>query len=74
MGYLAIRAGAEAGFHKASRILADLAGGHADHTFGKRRGTRRSRPLAGPGAVGIASPGFAGSRSKPQRQPDQPGH
>jgi DNA replication protein DnaC len=36
MGHLAIRAGAEVRFHKTSRILADLAGGHADHTFDKR--------------------------------------
>jgi DNA replication protein DnaC len=28
MGHLAIRAGAEVRFHKTSRILADLAGGH----------------------------------------------
>jgi DNA replication protein DnaC len=36
MGHLAIRAGAEVRFHKTSRILADLAGGHADRTFDKR--------------------------------------
>jgi DNA replication protein DnaC len=36
MGHLAIRAGAEVRFHKNSRILADLAGGHADRTFDKR--------------------------------------
>ena len=36
LGHLAIRAGAEVRFHKTSRILADLAGGHADHTFDKR--------------------------------------
>ncbi|MFE0063484.1 AFG1/ZapE family ATPase [Streptomyces sp. NPDC059003] len=35
MGHLAIRAGAEVRFHKTRRILADLAGGHADHTFDK---------------------------------------
>jgi hypothetical protein len=36
MGHLAIRAGAEVRFHKTSRILADLAGGHVDRTFDKR--------------------------------------
>lgn len=36
MGHQAIRAGAEVRFHKTSRILADLAGGHADRTFDKR--------------------------------------
>jgi len=36
LGHQAIRAGAEARFHKTSRILADLAGGHADRTFEKR--------------------------------------
>jgi DNA replication protein DnaC len=36
MGHLAIRAGAEVRFHKTSRILSDLAGGHADRTFDKR--------------------------------------
>jgi DNA replication protein DnaC len=36
LGHQAIRAGAEVRFHKTSRILADLAGGHADHTFDKR--------------------------------------
>lgn len=36
MGHLAIRAGAEVRFRETSRILADLAGGHADRTFDKR--------------------------------------
>jgi DNA replication protein DnaC len=36
LGHLAIRAGAEVRFHKTNRILADLAGGHADQTFDKR--------------------------------------
>ena len=45
MGHLAIRAGAEVRFHKTSRILADLAGGHADHTFRQAPvRARQSRP------------------------------
>ena len=36
MGHPAIRAGAEVRFHKTSRILADLAGGHADRTWPRR--------------------------------------
>jgi hypothetical protein len=36
MGHLAIRAGGEVRFHKTSRILADLADGHADRAFDKR--------------------------------------
>jgi DNA replication protein DnaC len=31
-----VRTGAEARFHKTSKLLADLAGGHADGTFTKR--------------------------------------
>jgi DNA replication protein DnaC len=36
LGHLAIRAGAEVRFAKTSRLLSDLAGGHADRTFDKR--------------------------------------
>jgi DNA replication protein DnaC len=36
LGHLAVRTGAEARFHKTSKLLADLAGGHADGTFTKR--------------------------------------
>ena len=36
LAHLAIRSGADARFLKASRALAHLAGGHADHTWGKR--------------------------------------
>jgi DNA replication protein DnaC len=36
LAHLAIRAGADARFLKTSRALAHLAGGHADHTWGKR--------------------------------------
>jgi DNA replication protein DnaC len=36
LGHLAIRHGAEVRFVKTSRILADLAGGHADRTWHKR--------------------------------------
>ena len=43
LAHLAIRAGAEARFAKTSRILAELAGGHADGTW-----TRRLRELARP--------------------------
>lgn len=43
MGHLAIRAGADVRFAKTSRILAELAGGHADGTW-----TRRLRELAKP--------------------------
>ncbi len=32
-----MRTGAEARFHKTSKLLADLAGGHADGTFAKRQ-------------------------------------
>src|SRR5438067_4478786 len=38
LGHLAIRHGADARFLKASRALAHLAGGHADHTWHKRLG------------------------------------
>jgi DNA replication protein DnaC len=36
LGHLAIRQGAEVRFLKTSRLLADLAGGHADRTWDKR--------------------------------------
>jgi DNA replication protein DnaC len=36
LGLLAVRTGAEARFHETSKLLADLAGGHADGTFTKR--------------------------------------
>ncbi|MEU8252190.1 IS21-like element helper ATPase IstB [Nonomuraea sp. NPDC048916] len=36
LGHLAVRHGAEVRFFKTSRILADLAGGHADRTWNKR--------------------------------------
>jgi len=36
LGHQAIRAGAEVRFAKTSRVLADLAGGHADRTWTKR--------------------------------------
>lgn len=36
LGHLAIRHGADVGFAKTSRVLADLAGGHADDTWGRR--------------------------------------
>ncbi|MFB7667626.1 hypothetical protein ACFC1R_27475 [Kitasatospora sp. NPDC056138] len=35
LGHLAIRQGANVRFARASRILADLAGGHADRTWDK---------------------------------------
>jgi DNA replication protein DnaC len=38
LGHLAIRHGADVRFLKTSRALADLAGGHADHTFPRRLG------------------------------------
>jgi DNA replication protein DnaC len=43
LGHLAIRHGADVRFAKTSRVLADLAGGHADGTWG-----RRLRELARP--------------------------
>jgi DNA replication protein DnaC len=43
LGHLAIRHGAEVRFAKTSRVLAELAGGHADHSW-----TRRLRELARP--------------------------
>ena len=43
LGHLAIRHGADVRFAKTSRVLADLAGGHADGTWG-----RRLRELAQP--------------------------
>jgi DNA replication protein DnaC len=43
LGHLAIRAGAEVRFAKTSRVLAELAGGHADHSW-----ARRLRELARP--------------------------
>lgn len=46
LAYQAIRAGAEARFAKTSRILAELAGGHADGTW-----TRRLRELARPAVL-----------------------
>nr|WP_328972833.1 ATP-binding protein [Streptomyces sp. NBC_00239] len=36
LGHLAVRQGANVRFTKTSRILADLAGGHADRTWEKR--------------------------------------
>src|SRR2546429_3418637 len=36
LGHLAIRQGADVRFVKTSRILADLAGGHADNTWQRR--------------------------------------
>jgi DNA replication protein DnaC len=36
LGHLAIRRGADVRFTKTSRLLATLAGGHADHSFNKR--------------------------------------
>ncbi|MFD5932286.1 ATP-binding protein [Streptomyces sp. NPDC060333] len=36
LGHLAVRQGAHVRFAKTSRILADLAGGHADRTWDKR--------------------------------------
>jgi DNA replication protein DnaC len=36
LGHLAIRQGAEAKFAKTSRLLATMAGGHADRTWDKR--------------------------------------
>ncbi|WP_276324151.1 ATP-binding protein [Streptomyces sp. RFCAC02] len=36
LGHLAVRQGAQVRFAKTSRILADLAGGHADRTWEKR--------------------------------------
>jgi len=38
LGHLAVRHGADVRFIKTSRALADLAGGHADHTFPRRLG------------------------------------
>ena len=46
LAHLAIRAGAEARFVKTSRVLAELAGGHADGTW-----TRRLRELARPAVL-----------------------
>jgi hypothetical protein len=46
MGHAAIRAGAEIRFQKISRMLADLAGGHADRTFDKRLAAHVQRPRA----------------------------
>lgn len=46
LGHLAIRHGADVRFAKTSRILADLAGGHADGTWG-----RRLRELARPAVL-----------------------
>ena len=46
LAHLAIRAGAEARFTKTSRVLAELAGGHADGTW-----TRRLRELARPAVL-----------------------
>jgi DNA replication protein DnaC len=43
LGHLAIRHSADVRFTKTSRALADLAGGHADHTF-NRRLAELSRP------------------------------
>src|SRR5882757_9618971 len=43
LGHMAIRHGADVRFAKTSRVLADLAGGHADGTWG-----RRPRELARP--------------------------
>jgi DNA replication protein DnaC len=38
LGHLAIRYGADVRFAKTSRVLAELAGGHADHTWPRRLG------------------------------------
>jgi DNA replication protein DnaC len=46
LGHLAIRHGADVRFAKTSRVLADLAGGHADGTWG-----RRLRDLAQPAVL-----------------------
>ena len=46
LGHLAIRRGADVRFAKTSRILAELAGGHADHSW-----TRRLRELARPAVL-----------------------
>jgi DNA replication protein DnaC len=46
LGHLAIRHGADVRFAKTSRVLADLAGGHADGTWG-----RRLRELAQPAVL-----------------------
>jgi len=46
LAHQAIRAGAEARFAKTSRVLAELAGGHADGTW-----TRRLRELARPAVL-----------------------
>ncbi|WP_425557363.1 ATP-binding protein [Haloechinothrix salitolerans] len=46
LGHLAIRHGADVRFAKTSRVLADLAGGHADGTWG-----RRLRELAKPAVL-----------------------
>ena len=46
LGHLAIRHGADVRFAKTSRVLADLAGGHADRTW-----TRRLRELARPAVL-----------------------
>ncbi len=43
LGHLAIRRGADVRFAKTSRVLAELAGGHADHSW-----ARRLRELARP--------------------------
>jgi len=43
LGHLAIRRGADVRFTKTSRVLAELAGGHIDHSW-----TRRLRELARP--------------------------
>lgn len=46
LGHLAIRRGADVRFAKTSRVLAELAGGHADGTW-----TRRLRELAKPAVL-----------------------
>jgi DNA replication protein DnaC len=46
LGHLAIRQAADVRFEKTSRVLADLAGGHADGTWG-----RRLRELARPAVL-----------------------
>ena len=46
LGHLAVRHGADVRFAKTSRVLADLAGGHADGTW-----TRRLRELAHPAVL-----------------------
>jgi DNA replication protein DnaC len=43
LGHLAIRQGADVRFAKTSRVLATLAGGHADRSWDKRR-AELSRP------------------------------